>query len=98
MPLDFELRQAVPEDWLQVVDLYKRSQVATGKPDPSVYPPEQLEEMLRNRRTVERWLAVLPWPDGSIVGHGIIEELSEADMKLWEPILEPDVLSRTYEL
>ena len=75
-----EIRVASESDRSEIVDLYRRSQAATGIPNPDVYPPELLGEELYARNAIERYVAT---SQGQIVGHGLIEHPNPLSISFW---------------
>lgn len=64
----------------------KKSQAATGTPDPEFFPPYTLENWIYAPRVLERFVAE---QDGRIVGHALIEESNPDDLPLWRQNLPP---------
>ncbi len=76
-----EIRVALESDRSEIVDLYQRSQAATGIPNPNVYPPERLGDGLYARDAIERYVATA---QGQIVGHGLIEHPNPLSVSFWK--------------
>ncbi|TAK89126.1 GNAT family N-acetyltransferase [Patescibacteria group bacterium] len=75
-----EVREATPKDRRAIVDLYKRSQVATHIPDPNFIPPEELSNYLYARNAIIRYVAT---EGNEIVGHGLIEHANPEHISEW---------------
>ena len=75
-----EIRCAHEADRQQVVDLYRRSQLATGLPNPSFLPPEQLETQLYSRPAINRFVAI---EANQIIGHCVIEPPNPRHIPAW---------------
>lgn len=80
-----EIRIAQESDRPEIVDLYQRSQAATGIPNPAVYPSDLLGDELYSRDAIERYVAT---DDGNIVGHGLIEHPNPLSIFLWKSGIE----------
>ena len=76
-----EIRVASESDRSEIVDLYRRSQAATGIPNPDVYSPELLGDELYSRNAIERYVAT---SQGEIVGHGLIEHPNPLSVSFWK--------------
>lgn len=76
-----EIRVALDSDKPEIVDLYRRSQAATGIPNPNVYPADRLGEELYARDAIERYVAT---SNGQIIGHGLIEHPNPLSISLWK--------------
>jgi N-acetylglutamate synthase-like GNAT family acetyltransferase len=88
------IRKAEISDRESILELYERSQLATGLPDPEIYPPNELIKNLYNRRVIERFVAV---EAGRIVGHALIEEPNPVHQTDWlDALSNPD--SRLIEM
>ena len=74
------IRKATPRDKSEIVALYKRSQMATGLPNPAFIPPERLGSSLYARDAVCRYVAV---EDNVIVGHALIERANPGHLEEW---------------
>ncbi len=74
------LRQATSADKAEILALSHKSQAATGMPDPTIIPPEQLESWIYTPRVRERFVAIR---SGRIVGHAVIEEPNPGDLPIW---------------
>lgn len=75
------IREATLNDKLEIISLYKRSQLATGLPDPALIPPEELGDRLYARNAIGRYVAV---DDQAIVGHGLIEPANQDHLSEWQ--------------
>lgn len=79
------IREATPSDQGEIIALYKRSQQATGLPDPVVVPPEQLGARLYARQAIGRYVAISA---GRIEGHGLIEHPNPEHLEEWREASE----------
>lgn len=75
-----EIRKAEVIDRIEIVELYQKSQAASGIPNPFYNPPSELGQKLYDRKAIERYVAV---EAGRIVGHGLIEEPNSENISLW---------------
>ena len=75
-----EIRRAVASDKDEIVELYLKSQTATGIPNPTLNPPDELGQKLYNRHAIERFVAI---EAGRIVGHGLIQEPNPDNVEFW---------------
>jgi len=75
-----EIRRAVASDRNEIVELYLKSQAATGIPNPTFNPPDELGQKLYNRHAIERFVAI---EAGRIVGHGLIQEPNPDNIDSW---------------
>lgn len=81
------IREATPYDKQEIIALYKRSQAATGLPDPAVVLPQQLGTRLYSREALARYVAV---EDRLIVGHGLIERANPDHLAEWQNATDAD--------
>lgn len=81
---EMEVRVATSADRREIVDLYIRSQHATGLPDPCVIPENELEDKLYERNALRRYVAV---EAGRIVGHGLVEIANPDHEESWRDAL-----------
>lgn len=74
------IRSAEQADQEQIIDLYKRSQVATGLPDQSVISPSELGSHLYSREAIYRYVAT---DLGRIIAHGLVEPANPNHINSW---------------
>jgi GNAT superfamily N-acetyltransferase len=75
-----EIRPVIENDREEIVSLYRQSQEATGIPDPSFIPPDDLGNHLFSRKAITRYVAV---EFGSILGYAHIEEPNPEHIEQW---------------
>lgn len=80
-----EIRCADELDQAEISALYRRSQAATGLPDPDLLPPGSLGNRLYSRNAIERYVAVQA---GSIVGHALIEPANAVQEQKWREAID----------
>ena len=76
-----KIRIALESDRSEIVNLYQRSQAATGIPNPDFYPSESLGDELYSRDAIERYVTT---SQGKIIGHGLIEHPNPLSLSLWK--------------
>jgi GNAT superfamily N-acetyltransferase len=84
------VREAIEVDRPKIIDLYKQSQDATGLPNPSLLPPDRLEQYLYERAAVKRLVAL---NDNDIVGHCLVETANPRHELKWRSALQESTLS-----
>lgn len=82
-----EIRKAKAIDRHEIVELYQRTQSATGIPDPTFNPPSELGQKLYDRKAIERYVAI---EAGRIVGHGLIEAPNPENISLWRKLVNDE--------
>lgn len=75
-----EIRKAHDSDRPEIVELYLKSQAATGIPNPTFNPPGELGQKLYDRNAIARFVAI---EAGRIVGHGLIQEPNPENTEFW---------------
>lgn len=88
------IREALMVDKEKIIALYRKSQLATGLPNPIHYPPETLGMKLYDRKAVKRYIAE---ENGTIIGHGMVEIPNPDNVQVWSSILN-DKNSKMLEL
>ena len=82
------IREASFIDKPEVINLLIRSQLATGVPDPIVFPSQELGARLYAREAVKRYVAT---GADRIVGHAMIEKPNEDNIAKWRSALRHDM-------
>ena len=78
------IREATIADKVRIIALYRKSQAATGLPDPLHFPPETLGMRLYDRKAVKRYVAE---DKGTIIGHGMVELPNPENIQVWNRII-----------
>jgi hypothetical protein len=89
------IRPATETDRPIIVDIYRKSQAATGIPNPEYFPPDQLEEYLYGRDAIERLVAEV---SGKVVCHTLIENPNPKHIEKWQAGLEDKSKPKLLEL
>ncbi|NCU37819.1 hypothetical protein EOL96_02035 [Candidatus Saccharibacteria bacterium] len=90
-----QIRKAESGDRNEIVDLYIRSQEATGLPDPDFLPVNKLGDHLYARHALERCVAI---DMGRIVGHALVELPNPEHLKIWRNGLSAEQADKILEL
>lgn len=90
-----KIREANAADRDEIVELYIRSQRATGLPDPVHLPPAKLGAQLYARKALGRYVVEL---DQHIVAHGLIEEPNSDHIEVWQQGTPPGLIPSFIEL
>lgn len=85
-----EIRLADLSDKQEIIDLYIKSQEATGIPNPEIVPADMLGELLYCRNALARYVAKV---DGMIVGHGLNEPPNPLQVPVWKSALKTSQMS-----
>lgn len=78
------IREARLNDSPEIINLYERSQAATGLPNPLIIPPGELGGRLYTRKAIKRYVAT---EAGIILGHGLIERPNDEHTTKWQEVL-----------
>jgi len=89
------IRSATEIDRSVIIDIYRKSQVATGIPSPEYFPPDKLDEYLYGRDAIERLVAEV---SGRVVCHTMIENPNPEHIEKWQAGLKDRSGPRLLEL
>lgn len=78
------IREALPAEKSEIINLHERSQAATGLPNPLIIPPGELGSRLYAREAIKRYVAT---EAGIILGHGLIELPNDEHVSKWQEAL-----------
>lgn len=82
--MSIDIRQTSPEDRVELLELFVKSQKYTGIPDPDTYPSSELEGFLFSPRVFEEHRYVATTKSlGQIIGHIAVEQPNSSHIPIW---------------